>query len=124
MNRSQGDPELRFTRKWTPISTLDETLADKEVLIRGRLHNSRAKGKACFIIIRDQASTVQAAMFVSEILSKGMIEFARKIPKESIIDIKAIVVVPTAPVDGCTQKIELKVLEIWTVNRSVPMLPF
>jgi hypothetical protein len=63
-------------------------------------------------------------MFVSETLSKGMVEFARKIPKESIIDIKAIVVVPTAPVDGCTQKIELKVLEIFTVNRSVPMLPF
>jgi hypothetical protein len=28
LNRSQGDPELRFTRKWTPISTLDESLAD------------------------------------------------------------------------------------------------
>ena len=63
-------------------------------------------------------------MFVSEVLSKGMIEFARKIPKESIIDIKATVVVPNMPVEGCTQKIELKVIEIWTVNRSVPMLPF
>jgi hypothetical protein len=39
-------------------------------------------------------------MFVSEELSKGMIEFARKIPKESIIDVKALVVVPKDPIEG------------------------
>jgi hypothetical protein len=37
-------------------------------------------------------------MFVSEKLSKGMVEYARRIPKESIIDIKATVVVPPNPV--------------------------
>ena len=41
-------------------------------------------------------------MFVSEELSKGMIEYARRIPKESIIDIKAIVVKPQSAIEGCT----------------------
>jgi aspartyl/asparaginyl-tRNA synthetase len=73
---------------------LTEGLNGQEVLIRGRLHNSSAKGKACFVIVREQFSTVQCAMFVGENISKGMIEYARRIPKESIIDVKAIVSVP------------------------------
>ena len=52
-----------------------------------------------------------------------MVEYARRIPKESIIDIKGLVEVPKIHVDT-TQKVELKVIEIWAVNRSVPMLPF
>mmetsp|Transcript_26831 Transcript_26831/g.19296 ORF Transcript_26831/g.19296 Transcript_26831/m.19296 type:complete len:185 (-) Transcript_26831:818-1372(-) len=57
-------------------------------------------------------------------VSKGMVTYATKIPKESIIDVVAKVVVPDKPIDGCSQQIELQVLEIWTVNKSVPMLPF
>lgn len=53
-----------------------------------------------------------------------MIDYARRIPKESIIDIKAKVTVPEKPVQGCSQKVELQVTEIWTVNKSAPMLPF
>lgn len=53
-----------------------------------------------------------------------MVDFARRIPKESIVDIKAKVSVPEKEIQGSTQKIELHITEIWTVNRSVPMLPF
>jgi hypothetical protein len=53
-----------------------------------------------------------------------MVEYARRIPKESIIDIKAKVTIPEKPVAGCSQKPELAILEVWTVNKSAPMLPF
>lgn len=53
-----------------------------------------------------------------------MVKFAGKIPKESIIDIKATVTVPEKPVETCSQKVELQIQEIWIVNKSVPNLPF
>ena len=53
-----------------------------------------------------------------------MITFASKVPKESIIEIKATVTVPEKPVETCSQKAELIVQEFWVVNKSAPMLPF
>lgn len=53
-----------------------------------------------------------------------MIDFSKRIPKESIIDIKALVTVPEKPIQGCTQKVELQVREIFVVNKSAPILPF
>jgi len=53
-----------------------------------------------------------------------MVDFASKTPKESIIEIKAKVIVPEKPVETCSQKIELAVQEFWIVNKSAPVLPF
>ena len=53
-----------------------------------------------------------------------MAEYTRRIPKESIIELKAKVVVPEKPILGTSQKVELQIKEIWTVNKSAPMLPF
>lgn len=78
----------------------------------------------CFIVIREQFATVQSVLFVSDVISKGMIDFARRIPKESIIDIKAQVSVPEKPITTTSQKVELQIKEVWVVNKSVPMLPF
>ena len=94
LNRSQSNPDERYQVKFTAVKDLDDALKDQEVFVRGRLHQSRAKGKTCFIVVREQFATVQAAMFVGDTVSKGMIEYARRIPKESIIDIKAKVSVP------------------------------
>jgi aspartyl-tRNA synthetase len=94
------------------------------VLVRGRLHASRATGKMCFIVVREQFATIQAVVAVNDKISKGMVTFAAKIPKESIIDVKATVTVPERPVQTCSQKVELQINEIWVVNKSVPMLPF
>ena len=41
LNRSQGDPELRFSKEITDVQDVDDKLVGKEVTIRGRLHNSR-----------------------------------------------------------------------------------
>lgn len=53
-----------------------------------------------------------------------MVEYTRTIPKESIIEVRAKVTIPQTPIQGCTQKIELKVTHIYTVNKAAPMLPF
>jgi aspartyl-tRNA synthetase len=126
LNRSQSNPELRYAKKFTEVHQLDETLAGQEVIVRGRLHQSRAQGKKMvFIVIRERFSTVQAGLFVNEPeISTGMAEYARRIPKESIIEVKAKVVVPEQAVKGCSQKVELHINEIWTINKSAPILPF
>lgn len=124
LNRSQCDPETRHTKKYVAIEDLDASKQDQEVRVRCRVHNSRSKGKMCFIVAREKYSTVQVVMFVGETISKGMVTYASKIPKESIIEIIATVTVPDSPIDGCTQQVELSVKEIWCVNKSVPYLPF
>ena len=61
---------------------------------------------------------------MGETISKGMVTFSSKIPKESIIEILATVTVPNQPIEGCSQQVELQVKEIWCVNKSAPVLPF
>lgn len=54
-----------------------------------------------------------------------MVTYSSKIPKESIVEVKAKVTKAEKPVEGCTQsKVELAVQEIWTVDKSASMLPF
>lgn len=55
-----------------------------------------------FMVIRQAMSTVQAAMFKSETISKGMCTWAAKLSKESIVEIVATATQPPKPIDGCT----------------------
>ncbi len=59
-----------------------------------------------------------------DVVSKGMVAYSGKVPRESIIEIKAKVTVPANPVETCSQKVELAVQEFWVVNKSAPVLPF
>lgn len=112
------------------VKDLDASKNGQEVRVRCRVHNSRGSGNACFIVAREAYATVQCCMFVNDgadggiKVSKGMCKYSSKIPKESIIEIIADVSVPENPIAGCSQQVELKVKEIWTVNKSVPYLPF
>lgn len=124
MNRSQSNPDKRYARTFTAVKDLEESLVGQEVLVRARIHTSRDTGKNCFIILREQFATIQAVVGVSDTISKGMVKFSGKIPKESIVDVKATVIVPAKAVETCSQKVELQLHEIWVVNRSVPNLPF
>lgn len=94
LNRSQCDPEIRFNKKLTAVSSIDESMANQEIIVRGRLHNSRAKGKLCFVILREKYASIQAILAQDDKISKGMVTFASKVPRESIIEIKAKVTVP------------------------------
>ena len=103
LNRSQSDPEQRYAKKFTEVHQLDESLAGQEVIVRGRLSGSRPAGKKLvFIVIRECFSTVQALLSVEGSISQGMAEYARRIPKESIVEVKAKVVLPEAPIQGCS----------------------
>jgi len=100
-------------------------LDGQEVTVRGRLHNARGKGKLCFIVLRQQYATVQSVLAEDEKISKGMISYASKVPRESIIELKATVAVPKVPLEACTQRtVELLVQEFWVINKSAPILPF
>ena len=47
----------------------------------------------------------QAVMFADDVtVSKTMVKYACGIPKESIVDVEAIVAVPENPVESCSQK--------------------
>jgi aspartyl-tRNA synthetase len=67
---------------------------------------------------------MQCILAADETISKGMVNFASKVPKESIVELKGVVSVPQVPVETCSQKVELQVKEFWIINKSAPMLPF
>ena len=102
LNRSQSNPDDRYKKKWNEVKELDEKLVDQEVLIRGRVHHVRDTKLGTFLVIREQFSTVQAIVFEAS-TSYGMKTFAHKIPKESIVDIRAKVVLPKDPIKGTSQ---------------------
>jgi aspartyl-tRNA synthetase len=69
-------------------------------------------------------STIQCTCFVNEAdggtVSKFMVKYAQQIPKESIVEVCAIVTEPEAAVDGCTQSdVELKLSDIHVMSRYV-----
>lgn len=122
--RSQMSLEECHKRQYVAIKDITAAHDGQIIRIRGRVHNSRAKGKMCFIVAREAYATVQAVLFVGDTISKGMVTYASKIPRESIIEIVAKVVKPRNPIEGCSIQYELHVEELWTVNKSLPVLPF
>lgn len=97
----------------------------EEVLVRGRAFNVNHKGKCCFIILRQHVDTVQCCLFQGEKVPKAMVNYAGKIPKESIVDIYGTVQTVETPIDAATFKnIEISVNRIFVVSRVKVELPF
>merc|ERR1719499_1265866 len=120
MNQSKDKPGTVLT----PVKDLCLKLNEKTVTIRGRLHTSRAKGKQCFFVIRQQAASVQCLIFVSDSISKQMIKFISHISNESIVDVEAVVKKVDEKIESCTQQdVELHVKQVWVVSASDPQLP-
>uniref|UniRef100_A0A1I8ASV2 Aspartate--tRNA ligase, cytoplasmic n=1 Tax=Steinernema glaseri TaxID=37863 RepID=A0A1I8ASV2_9BILA len=109
---------------FTDVAELNEALDGQEVLVRGRVHKSRSKGKACFVVLRDAMATVQVMLCVGEAISKQMLKFVSKISAESVVDIRGVVSRVEGGVAGCTQKdVELKPVEVYVVSMAEPRLP-
>lgn len=121
--QSKIDPEDRYKKKYTKVRELDESLKDQEVIIRARIHRTTGKGGACFLVLRENFYTCQACIFVEEGTSKGMVEYTRRIPRESIVEIKGLVHTPDAPIKKVSQQMELLIKEIWTLHKSEARLP-
>ncbi|KAK0078132.1 hypothetical protein PV325_003008 [Microctonus aethiopoides] len=116
--------ETHEDRKFVDVKELDSKLIEKSVWLRGRLHTSRAKGKQCFIVIRQQSSTVQGLVAVNEKISKQMVKFISTITKESIIDVQAVVKGVPMKIESCTQKdVECHIEKVFVVSASMPQLP-
>ena len=97
----------------------------EEVLVRGRAFNVNHKGKCCFIILRQHVDTVQCCLFQSDKIPKAMVNYAGKIPKESIVDIYGTVQKVETPIEAATFKtIEIAVSRIFVVSRVKVELPF
>nr|XP_003702833.1 PREDICTED: aspartate--tRNA ligase, cytoplasmic [Megachile rotundata]XP_012139787.1 PREDICTED: aspartate--tRNA ligase, cytoplasmic [Megachile rotundata]XP_012139788.1 PREDICTED: aspartate--tRNA ligase, cytoplasmic [Megachile rotundata] len=111
-------------RKFVDIKNLKPDLENQTVWLRGRLHTSRAKGKQCFIVLRQQSYTVQGLAAINETVSKQMIKFISNITKESIVDIEAVVKLVPSKIESCTQKdVEVHIKQIFVVSAAKPQLP-
>ena len=97
------------------------------VWLRGRVSNIRAKGNACFIILRSGSFyTIQACHFKDKEYpeeSKGLIKYAAGLALESIVDIMG--TVTAADVKSCSQNnVEIQIQKLFTVSRAPVLLPF
>jgi aspartyl-tRNA synthetase len=114
----------KVERTLVKLSELTEKRASEKLWVRGRLHTSRAVGKQCFFVIRQQHYTIQALLFAGEAVSKQMIKFVQNITKESIIDVEGTLKKVESKIESCSQQdVELHVSQVWTVSAAVPRLP-
>lgn len=50
-------------KNWTSVRELSEDLKGQTVLLRGRIHAVRGKGKSCFLVLRQRTATVQVQWY-------------------------------------------------------------
>ena len=48
---------------WRPLPDCDTATSVLQVLLRGRVHTVRGKGKSCFLVLRQRTSTIQVGAF-------------------------------------------------------------
>ncbi|VDL55497.1 unnamed protein product [Hymenolepis diminuta] len=111
---------------YTEICDLfDEKHVNNEVCVRARLHRSRAKGKLCFLVLRDRQYLLQCVLSTGEKVSKAMIKFVGNITRESIVDVYGIVKSSPVAIDGCNpDKVELHITKVFVISASSAVLPF
>uniref|UniRef100_A0A4W2F0S3 Aspartate--tRNA ligase, cytoplasmic n=1 Tax=Bos indicus x Bos taurus TaxID=30522 RepID=A0A4W2F0S3_BOBOX len=120
MIQSQEKPDRVLVR----ISDLTVQKAGEVVWVRARVHTSRAKGKQCFLVLRQQQFNVQALVAVGDHASKQMVKFAANINKESIVDVEGVVRKVNQKIGSCTQQdVELHVQKIYVISSAEPRLP-
>lgn len=76
MKMIQSD-DKRLERVFVKVGDLSKHVGAKSpVWVRGRVHTTRSKGKQCFLVLRQQSSTVQVVIAVSDVISKQMVKFS------------------------------------------------
>uniref|UniRef100_A0A182NHR2 Aspartate--tRNA ligase, cytoplasmic n=1 Tax=Anopheles dirus TaxID=7168 RepID=A0A182NHR2_9DIPT len=116
--------EKHADRTFVNVSDLSRCPKEAQVWVRGRVHTSRCKGKQCFLVLRQQSSTVQCLLAVNERISKQMVKFSGSIPRESIIDLQALVIPVAQRIESCTeQTLELHVLQLFLLSAAKAQLP-
>jgi aspartyl-tRNA synthetase len=122
--------ETHLSHTYTNLATLDASAIGQQVWIRGRVSSLRAKGNACFLVLRTNgAHTVQACHFKSKEntllaeASKRLLKYVSTLALESVVDVCGTVV--AADVKGCSQQtVEIYIEKIFAVSRAPVLLPF
>lgn len=63
-------------RNFVDVRDLKGSVGKPPVWVRARIHTSRCKGKQCFLVLRQQSSTVQVLISVNDVVSKQMVKFS------------------------------------------------
>lgn len=114
----------RAGRDFVQLSTLDESRAGSTVLIRARLHNTRAKGNLVFFVLRQRTFTIQCVASKGENVSKPMLRFLAGISSESIIDVTGTVKTVESPIVATTQQdVEIHLQSCFVVSEAFSPLP-
>ncbi|KAG5648037.1 hypothetical protein DXG03_007072 [Asterophora parasitica] len=122
LNQSQSRP----CRERSQISTLSARDGET-VLIRARLHTSRAQGnKLVFLNLRQRTHSVQAVLVVNpEKISKQMVKWAAGLADESIVLVEGVVQKSPIPIQGASvSDVELHVQQLHLVSGIDGRLPF
>ena len=117
-------------REFVSIDTLGTETGPKvgdKVWIRGRVASVRAKGNACFMVLRAKSFyTIQTCHFKdaeNAEESKKLIKYVGNLSLESIVDVMGEVV--AAEVKSCSQSnVEISIKKVYTVSRAPTALPF
>ena len=129
-NEVYGDLPMVQSAESLPLefaNLVDLTEKDngRQIYIRARLHNSRPKANLVFMELRQNFSTIQAAAFKSETITKDVIKFIGSVQKESIVDVFGTVKSTNSEVKSCSIKnLELHIEKFYVINRSSNVLPF
>ncbi|KAL3675014.1 hypothetical protein R1sor_024962 [Riccia sorocarpa] len=92
---------------------LNQELKGQTVLVRGRVHAVRGKGKMAFLVVREAGYTVQCLASVAEnVVSKQMLKFISSLNKESIVDVEGKVSVPPGEIAGTSQQLEIQIRKV------------
>lgn len=106
------------------VKNLNKSMTNQKIWIRGRLHTSRAKGKQCFFVLRQQHYSVQCLVSVSQTVSKFMVKFVSSVTKESIIDVEGVVLSVPTKIESCSQQeVEVHVEQLFVISSSEARLP-
>lgn len=123
-NTEMMQSKEKLARTLTQVKEVVPALKETKLWVRGRLHNSRAKGKQCFFVLRQQHYSVQCLVAVSETISKQMVKFAANITKESIIDVEGTVKTVEQKIESCSQAdVELLVEQLFVISVAAARLP-
>lgn len=122
LNQSQ----VRTTVERAKISSLSAEAAGKQVVFRARVHNSRLQGnKMCFLVFRQQESTVQGLVQVAPgKVSKQMVKWAGAINMESIVLVHGTVTAAPEEIKAATVKdVEIQINKLYVIAQAPPQMP-
>lgn len=114
---------MNCTSNYYEICDLEHYSPGSIVTIRARIHKIRAQSRIIFIVLRQGTDTVQG-VFLKKDQSEEMISYISNIPKESIVDVTAVINDAKPPIKSCTiHFVELNIKEVMVVSRSINDLP-